>query len=108
MDWIGPKTFNTPDVNDECDGSKLAPVNQNTNCLQTVAGTVAGATASPQTNTCGAVADDNDVWFHFVATATTHYISFLNITGTGTINYALYTGVLCGSLTQVGAQDRRP
>ncbi len=121
---ISPTTtvvvFNTPDINDECINAKLVPVNQNTNCLQTVFGTVAGATASPQANTCGATADDDDVWFQFTATATTHYISLLTtstvISGqtvfpaytfanhpTG-LNYALYKGTNCGALTQISCR----
>ncbi|SHI42532.1 gliding motility-associated C-terminal domain-containing protein [Flavobacterium terrae] len=109
-------TFFTPDTNDECANSKEVPVNQNTHCIQTVFGTVAGATASPQANTCGATADNDDVWFHFVATATTHYISLLEpVTSTanppafptaapGGLNYSLYRGSNCGSLVQVSCR----
>lgn len=109
-------TFYTPDTNDECVNSKEVPVNQNTHCIQTVFGTVAGATASPQANTCGATADNDDVWFHFVATATTHYISLLEpVTSTanppafptaapGGLNYSLYRGSNCGSLVQVSCR----
>jgi gliding motility-associated-like protein len=102
------KTFNTPDINNECTGSKLAPVNQNTNCLQTVFGSLAAATGSPQTNIgtgCSATSDDDDVWFHFVATATTHYVSIQGI-NYGTLptglNFAVYSGT-CGAITQFGA-----
>ncbi|WP_264544125.1 MULTISPECIES: fibronectin type III domain-containing protein [Flavobacterium] len=110
------RTFYTPDTNDECVNSKEVPVNQNTHCIQTVYGTVAGATASPQANTCGATADDDDVWFHFVATATTHYISLLEpntstanppafpTAAPGGLNYSLYRGTNCGSLVQVSCR----
>jgi gliding motility-associated-like protein len=105
--WAGPKAFTTLLINDECTGSIQAPVNQNTNCLQTVFGTVAGATASPQANSCGATAstaDNDDVWFHFVATATTHHVSLLGVnyaTNPTGLNFALYTGS-CGTMTQFG------
>jgi gliding motility-associated-like protein len=114
--WGGPKTFNTPDINDECLGSVLVPVNQNTHCTQTIFGTVAGATGSPEANSCGAVADNDDVWFHFVATATTHYISLLDPTTStanppafptttpGGLNYSLYKGSSCSALTQVSCR----
>lgn len=114
--WSVVGTFNTPDINDECINSKPVPVNQNTNCTQTVFGTVAGATASPQANTCGATADNDDVWFHFTATATTHYISLLEAvtavtspqfypnTAPGGLNYSLYRGNDCNALTQVSCR----
>lgn len=114
--WSVKGTFNTPDINDECINSKLVPVNQNTNCTQTVYGTVAGATASSQANTCGATADNDDVWFHFTATATTHYISLLEASTSvqnppfypnaapGGLNYSLYRGNDCGALTQISCR----
>lgn len=100
--WGGPRTFNTLIINDECSGAIQAPINQNTNCLQTVNGSIGGATASPQTNTCGGAIDDDDAWFYFVASDTRHYISLLDVTPASTLNYAIYTGNNCGSLTQVG------
>ena len=103
----GPKNFNTLIANDECTGAIPVPVNQNTNCLQTVRGSLAFATASPVANSCGATAstaDNDDVWFSFTATAINHYISLLGVnysdTPTG-LNYAIYSGS-CGTLTQIG------
>ncbi|CAN1554676.1 Gliding motility-associated, C-terminal domain [Flavobacteriaceae bacterium] len=103
----GPKGFNTLIANDECVGAITVPVNQNTNCLQTVRGSLAFATASPVANSCGATAstaDNDDVWFSFTATAINHYISLLGVnyadTPTG-LNYAIYSGS-CGTLTQIG------
>ena len=99
-----PSSFNTLIVNDECTGAIEIPVNQNTNCLQTVKGSLAFATASTQANSCGGTIDDDDVWFKFTATSTTHYITILGVNYTSApsnINYVLYTGT-CGSLTQFG------
>jgi hypothetical protein len=54
---------------------------------------------------CSATSDDDDVWFHFVATATTHYVSIQGI-NYGTLptglNFAVYSGT-CGAITQFGA-----
>ncbi|ELV7525209.1 fibronectin type III domain-containing protein [Flavobacterium psychrophilum] len=100
--WNGPKSFTTLLINDECIGSILVPVNQNTNCLQTVAGTVNAATASPEANSCGAIEDNDDVWYHFTATSTTHHISLLGLnyaTNPSGLEYTLYTGS-CGAMTQ--------
>ncbi|CAN1553115.1 Secretion system C-terminal sorting domain [Flavobacteriaceae bacterium] len=102
-----PFSFNTLITNDECIGAIIVPVNQNTNCLQTVVGSLSLATASPEANSCGATAtldDNDDVWFKFTATATSHYISLLGVNYTATptgLSYAIYTGS-CGSLTQFG------
>ncbi len=99
-----PKSFNTLIVNDECVGAIEIPINQNTNCLQTVLGNLAFATASNQANSCGGAIDDDDIWFKFTATSTSHYITILgaNYTSAPTnINYVLYTGT-CGLLTQFG------
>jgi gliding motility-associated-like protein len=100
----GPFSFNTLIANDECTGAIDIAVNQNTNCLQTVLGSVAFATGSIQANSCGGTIDDDDVWFKFTATATSHYITILGenyTTAPGNINFALYTGT-CGALTQFG------
>ena len=101
--WSIVKQFKTLLVNDDCSGAIQLPVNQNTNCTQTVAGTIDSATASVNANTCGAAIDDDDVWYYFVATAATHYVSFFNVVGTGGIlNYAVYKGADCNTIVQVG------
>ncbi len=114
-----PQTFETPDINDECVNSKLVPVNQNTHCTQTTLGSLQGATASTQAPApcTDGNADNDDVWFHFTATATTHYISFHlpALTGgampdfqhdevTG-LSYALYSGTDCGNLIPLTCHD---
>lgn len=115
--WSVSGTFNTPDVNDECINSKQVPVNQNTHCEQTVFGTVSNATASTQATTCAPNDDNDDVWFHFTATATTHYISLLEpVTDTavpprfptatpGGLGYTLYRGNDCNNLTQISCRS---
>ena len=97
--------FATLPVNDECANATFAIVNQNLNCVQTTPGTLAGATASSPTTTCGgAGAANDDVWFTFTATAATHIISFNNVTPTTALSYAIYSGS-CGTLTQVGCNS---
>jgi len=101
-DWSGPFRFGTRPVNDECANASLAIVNQNLNCIQTVPGTLIGATGSTQNSTCGAVNDD--VWFTFTATSQSHIISFTDVSlENTTLQYAIFRGNVCGSLTQVGA-----
>ncbi|WP_294819910.1 choice-of-anchor L domain-containing protein [uncultured Flavobacterium sp.] len=90
-----------PPDNDECAGAVTVPVNDDDLCTLTVPGTVYSATASPQPNTCGG-SDDDDVWFEFTATNTSHIISLLDITGgTPDLFHVVYHGDGCGSLAQL-------
>lgn len=87
----------TPPANDECSGAISLTVNPDQTCVTSTSGTITGATASADANSCSGTADD-DVWFSFVATHTTHYIDLSNITGSVTDMYnSVYTGT-CGSL----------
>ena len=100
--WSQPLTFGTLPVNDECSTASFAIVNQNLNCVQTTPGTLIGATQSlPAVNCPPGVAND-DVWYTFTATAATHIISFNNVTPANTdLDYAIFQGSNCGSLTQL-------
>jgi gliding motility-associated-like protein len=100
----GPFSFNTLIVNDECSGAITIPVNQNTNCLQTVQGSLAFATGSPNVSSCDGTIDDDDVWFSFTATSTIHYISLLGVNYSDTpsgLKYSVFKGT-CEALTQLG------
>jgi len=70
-------------VNDDCADATTLTVNQNYLCTAVTAGTLAGATASGGPNLCpgSATNANDDVWFKFVATATTHRIEIKNIIG---------------------------
>jgi hypothetical protein len=86
--------------NDECSTATQLQVNTAEYCNFTTAATILGATASYQSNTCAGAADD-DVWFQFIATASSHKISFKNITGsTINLNHVLYEGTSCSTLIQ--------
>ncbi|MES2410095.1 MAG: fibronectin type III domain-containing protein [Bacteroidota bacterium] len=102
--WSG-FTFSTKPLNDECANAAFAIVNQNLNCVQTVHGTLVGATGSSPATTCGgAGAANDDVWFSFTATAVTHIISFNNVIPATPMSYAIYSGT-CTGLTQVGCNS---
>jgi gliding motility-associated-like protein len=94
-----------PPLNDECAGAFPVVVNPTLVCAQTTAGTIYSATQSPESTTCVGTKDD-DVWFSFVATNTTHKINILNITGgTTDLVHAVYTGDQCGTMTQLYCSD---
>ncbi len=88
----------TPPANDDCTGSYSLTVNSGTTCTTQTGGTLYGATASAQTTTCNATFDDDDVWYSFVATGTTHSVSISNVAGNNTnLYHSIYAGT-CGSI----------
>lgn len=76
--WIGPFAFTTLITNNECTNALTAPVNSTTACTNSISGTTVGATQSLAG--CTGTADD-DVWYKFVATSSSHTITV----STGTI-----------------------
>ena len=101
--WAGPFNFTTrlaPPSNDDCSGATALTVNPNYSCGTVTPGTVAGATASNADATACSGAEDDDVWFSFVATATTHRIVLSNVSGFTDMYHSLWTGD-CDALTLV-------
>ena len=88
-----------PPVNDNCSGAVSLTVNPGVFCTTTTAGTILNASDSGVTSSCSGT-DDDDVWYRFVATNTTHYVSLLNVAGsTADMYHAVYSGASgCGSL----------
>ncbi len=82
-------------VNDECENAVLLTVNPTSTCTSYTSGSVTCASASPQANSCSGTADD-DVWYKFVATDTTHTVSLSNVAGSST---DMYFSVFSGSCT---------
>ena len=89
-----------PPSNDNCSGAITLTVNPDTSCAAVTAGTVASATDSGIAGSGCFGTDDDDVWYRFVATNTTHYVNLLNVTGSATDMYhAVYSGASgCGTL----------
>ncbi|RDI04414.1 choice-of-anchor J domain-containing protein [Flavobacterium sp. AG291] len=103
--WTLPKTFYTQITNDNCDTAYVLPVSTTGYCDTPYSATLLGATASPQGNVCGIAAYANDdVWFEFTATSTSHILYINNRDGSSTttqnLSKVLYSGS-CGALTQV-------
>lgn len=96
-------TFVTKIANDDCENSKVIPVNVGPACDVYTFGSLDGATGSPQANTCGDWTDaDDDVWFNFTATATMHTLSLIDATAGSQLMYVVYEGNDCNNLTQIG------
>lgn len=100
-------------ANDECANATVLNVNTDFLCTNTTSGTVLDATASSEAVVCSNREDEavDDVWFKFVATATTHQIELLNVSGSFTNMYhAIYDGGAsvggdCGALNIVLCSD---
>ena len=98
-----------PPANDECANAVTLTVNPDYSCGTTTPGTTLSATPSQVANSpCYGNADD-DVWYKFVATNTTHKISLLNVQSVGTTTSSdIYMQLLsggCGSLISVQCSD---
>ncbi|MBB4805002.1 hypothetical protein HNP38_000274 [Chryseobacterium defluvii] len=92
-------------ANDDCAGAVSLTVNSDLACGTVTAGNTLGASASADVLApCTGTADD-DVWYSFTATGTTHQISLTNLVSTGTTTASsIYFQVLsgaCGALTNV-------
>lgn len=97
-------------TNDECATAITLTVNPDLNCGTVTPGYTIGATDS------GTIPDpcygnpDDDVWFKFVATATTHKISLLNIQSVGSepndtdTYFQVFSGG-CGALSSIYCSD---
>ncbi len=89
--------------NDNCANATSLTASTGITC-NAVAGSTLGATATAGETapTCSATGINDDVWYSFTATATSHYVSILNATNTTAA--AVYSGA-CGSLVQVSCAN---
>ncbi len=109
-----PKEFFAPPTNDECANATTLVVNADYLCSTVTSGTLVDATASTvaaNMNSCpdtGIKAND-DVWFKFVATATSHRIELRNIAGSITdlymIAYDSGASIDCTTMTPISCSD---
>ncbi|WP_435412948.1 T9SS type A sorting domain-containing protein [Psychroserpens mesophilus] len=94
-----------PPENDECADAIALTVNADDSCTATTSGTIEGATASGESDTVCFGTEDDDVWFTFTATSTSHTIDLLNAAGSTTdLYHSLWEGT-CGSLTNLLCSD---
>lgn len=96
-------------ANDNCDGAVALTVNTDLSCTTVTSGTTVNATESQaDDNAPCAGNNDDDVWYSFVATATTHVVTLSNVvavTGTSTDMYMQVLSGSCGALTSVLCSD---
>lgn len=89
-----------PPANDECAAAITLTVNPDLSCAAVTAGTTLAATNSGiDIDPCYGEADD-DVWYKFTATASSHIISLKNITSVGSeFDDSTYFQILSGDCT---------
>ncbi|HEX8516199.1 MAG TPA: fibronectin type III domain-containing protein [Bacteroidia bacterium] len=93
----------TGPANDNCSGAIALTMNTFGSCASTSAGNVACASASnTATGSCFGNPND-DIWYSFVATASTHYITLTTASGFDAY-MQLYSGT-CTSLTSLQCSD---
>ncbi|MCF6347894.1 MAG: T9SS type A sorting domain-containing protein [Flavobacteriaceae bacterium] len=94
-----------PPANDECANATTLTVNSNFLCTTKTAGTVAEATGSGVSTGCPGNSNANDdVWYKFVATDTSHKIELSNIAGSNTdLYYIVYEGGTTGNCNTMTA-----
>lgn len=87
-----------PISNDECSTATNIPISQSFTNATMVQGQLTNATASPQLSTCPG-AENDDVWFEFVAIGTKHLIGIENIQPLeADLNFSVFSGANCDDL----------
>ena len=90
-----------PPANDNCNGAISIPAYTTPACVTQTPGTTVAATQSQG----GCVGNANDdVWYSFVATSTTHIVTFSGITGNTDIVHQVFSGS-CTGLTSLACTD---
>lgn len=99
--WTLAQQFTTKPINDNCANAIALPVNPTPSFTQSIAGSTLGGTPSAEVSDCLGQEND-DVWFSFTATHTSHLIKLFDIAGTSNIlRFAVYEGSDCATQTQI-------
>jgi len=97
-----------PPANDECGGAIPLTVNPDLACGTTTSGTIANSTGSAEDPAACSGTEDDDVWFAFMATSTSHTIDLQNVTGSTTDLYHSVWEGSCGGLTLLAGSCSDP
>jgi hypothetical protein len=98
------KTRATPPANDNCANAVALAINEDLACTVKTSGTLVGATDSGVADT-GAGVPDDDVWYSFVATSTSHRIVISGVAGSpNDVVHEVMSGA-CGTLTSMFISD---
>lgn len=92
-EWSSVLEITTAPSNDECDEAVVLPVNPGPECVESVPGSVVGATQSDIGEVCEGT-PYNDVWYEFTAESANHSVK-LEIDGWATTYIAVYEEGIC-------------
>ncbi|WP_411810771.1 T9SS type A sorting domain-containing protein [Chryseobacterium scophthalmum] len=107
------RSFTTTNVvapsNDDCAGAVMLTVNPSLTCTATTPGNTLGSSMSMAATPCSGAPND-DVWYKFVATSSSHLVTLSNVVSTGIATGItdMYFQVLsgsCGTMTSVLCSD---
>ncbi len=103
--WISTiQCVPTPPANNQCTGAIALTVNPDQSCATVTSATTYDAWDSGIPACTGSGADD-DVWFSFVATSTSHDFTIDNISGTSVdMVHEIFSGT-CGSLASIACSN---
>jgi len=94
-----------PPANDDCTNAASVTPNADNECGSVIAGTLSGATNSNEGDNGGGTPND-DVWYTFEATASTHIFRLLDVTGDTTdLMHEVMEGTCGGGLTSLSLSD---
>ena len=99
--WVASTATVSPPTNNDCSNATSVTVNNSSTCTSTTSVSSVGATQSSAA--CAGTGADDDVWFSFVATNTSHVITVTPGTMSDVV-FQMYDGN-CGGLSSLACID---
>jgi hypothetical protein len=99
--WVASTASISPPTNNDCSNATSVTVNSSSTCTSTTSASSVGATQSSAA--CAGTGADDDVWFSFVATNTSHVITVTPGTMSDVV-FQVYDGN-CGGLSSLACID---
>ena len=99
--WVASTASTSPPTNNDCSNATSVTVNSSSTCTSTTSASSIGATQSSVA--CAGTGADDDVWFSFVATNTSHVITVTPGTMADVV-FQVYGGN-CGGLSSLACID---
>lgn len=101
--WVANTSSISPPINDNCSGSISLTVNSGTTCTSSTTRSSIGGTQSQTACSAIAAGSDDDVWFSFVATATSHVVTVTPGTMSDVV-FQVFSGS-CSGLSSLSCVD---
>jgi hypothetical protein len=99
--WVASTSSISPPTNNDCSNATSVTVNSSSTCTSTTSASSVGATQSSAA--CAGTGADDDVWFSFVATNTSHVLTVTPGTMSDVV-FQVYSGN-CGGLSSLSCVD---